>query len=192
MLANDANFLKGVITVMYAHGGGAEHPSIEEFKVEATSFLKKSISTTNPAPVDAVALNPEAEPQGRVASSGSFSLPNDTGLSVSKPLAPAPEFKPANFSPASLSVQGQQPQQGFPGSAFPAPPPGINPQLAALRRGPPAPEPEPVLSEIEKTEPIVRLLAHIRKEGMDILFPQIIQDKVEKVFFLFLISCNFS
>jgi len=32
--------------------------------------------------------------------------------------------------------------------------------------------------DIEKSEPIVRLLAHVRKGGMDILFPQISHDKV--------------
>lgn len=32
--------------------------------------------------------------------------------------------------------------------------------------------------EIEKSEPIVRLLAHVRKGGMDILFPQISHDKM--------------
>jgi hypothetical protein len=35
--------------------------------------------------------------------------------------------------------------------------------------------------EIEKSEPIVRLLAHIRKGGMDILFPQISHDKVRLI-----------
>lgn len=33
-------------------------------------------------------------------------------------------------------------------------------------------------AEIEKSEPIVRLLAHVRKGGMDILFPQISHDKM--------------
>ena len=33
-------------------------------------------------------------------------------------------------------------------------------------------------AEIERNEPIIRLLAHIRKAGMDILFPQMIHDKV--------------
>lgn len=32
--------------------------------------------------------------------------------------------------------------------------------------------------DIEKSEPIIRLLAHLRKSGMDILFPQIIHDKI--------------
>jgi hypothetical protein len=34
--------------------------------------------------------------------------------------------------------------------------------------------------ECEKSEPIVRLLAQVRKVGMDILFPQIAHDKVRK------------
>jgi hypothetical protein len=44
-------------------------------------------------------------------------------------------------------------------------------------------------TEIERNESIVRLLAHLRKEGMDLLFPQVVQDKVRKlwclVFFLY-------
>ena len=42
--------------------------------------------------------------------------------------------------------------------------------------------------DFERTESIIRLLAHVRKVGMDILFPQIIHDKVIlSLIFLFLI-----
>lgn len=37
--------------------------------------------------------------------------------------------------------------------------------------------------DIEKSEPIVRFLAQVRKMGMDVLFPQSAHDKVNKLFF---------
>jgi hypothetical protein len=48
--------------------------------------------------------------------------------------------------------------------------------------------------EFEKSEPIVRLLAQVRKVGMDILFPQSTHDKVRQnidVLYLF-IQCFYN
>jgi hypothetical protein len=42
----------------------------------------------------------------------------------------------------------------------------------------------PGRNEFEKAEPFVRLLAHVRKLGMDILFPQSTHDKVIESSFL--------
>jgi hypothetical protein len=219
LLANDANFLKAVITVMYAHGGGVEHPAIEDFKIEATKFLKKSISTVSSAPSEAISNNNN---QSFVPQSLSESVENNimnrpssmslggstttTGGDLSiqtKPMTTADSFS------QSLQQQQQQQQPLVPGriSALPSPSvasqlyssnvssvSGMNPSQqqqqqmfntnnpnfgAPVRRfSDPIEEARGPISDIEKTEPIIRLLAHIRKEGMDILFPQIIQDKV--------------
>ena len=43
------------------------------------------------------------------------------------------------------------------------------------------PFPPEIIMDIEKSEPIVRLLADIRNDGMDILFPQTSHDKVSAI-----------
>lgn len=39
--------------------------------------------------------------------------------------------------------------------------------------------------DVEKSEPIVKLLAEVRKVGMDVLFPQTVHDKVRNIFAVF-------
>ena len=56
-----------------------------------------------------------------------------------------------------------------------------SPRSAPIRAGVDEYIPSPtngVINYVEKTEPIIKLLAHVRKVGMDIIFPQITHDKV--------------
>jgi hypothetical protein len=216
LLANDANFLKAVITVMYAHGGGVEHPAIEDFKVEATKFLKKSISTVSSAPYIQSFVpqsSSESVENNIMNRPSSMSIGGTTATTTAGDLSSlAIQTKPMTTAESfSLQQQQQQAQQQplVPGRISALPSPSVasqqqglyssnvssvsgipsqqqqmfntnNPNFGApVRRfSDPIEEARGPISDIEKTEPIIRLLAHIRKEGMDILFPQIIQDKV--------------
>jgi hypothetical protein len=238
LLANDANFLKAVITVMYAHGGGVEHPAIEDFKVEATKFLKKSISTVSSAPSEANNIqsfvpqsSSESVENNIMNRPSSMSIGGTTATTAAGDLSSlAIQTKPMttadSFSQSLQQQQQAQQQPLVPGRISALPSPSVasqqqgpyssnvssvsgipsqqqqmfntnNPNFGApVRRfSDPIEEARGPISDIEKTEPIIRLLAHIRKEGMDILFPQIIQDKVRAIhclcYVFFLISSLF-
>ncbi len=150
IVGNDSNFVKSILNLMYVKCGNIDYPYIEEFKMEAITFLKNKLN----------------QPRFQ-----------DPGSSY--------HGQPGNVSAPDNFVQNmlQRPQViDSTGAAFSRKLP-----LQKNSVGPESDLPEDVSRpptsriEFEKSEPIVRLLAQVRKVGMDILFPQSTHDKVSCV-----------
>ena len=122
---------------------------------------------------------------------GASALGNNPVVPVTSSLTNFASAKP--YVPSSATVSALNPNAAPVNPALRAPPGqpqppmvgGVPPgaPMAAPRAAPrPFYPPEEVdtmpITETERTEPIAHLLAYIRKEGMDILFPPIVHDKV--------------
>lgn len=150
LVGNESVFLKLVLQVLFRHNGGKEHNVIEDLKNDMIAFLQRSGAST-----EAVnALITAGEKDNTDASR----QPQRIGTNSSSL---------ESSSPVLSSVNGAQ-QRGNKSNPSALEDPYSEDARAILNAG----------MEFEKNEPIVRLLAHIRKAGMDILFPQIIHDKI--------------
>ena len=148
IIANDSNFIKSILNVMYSRCGNSEFPNVEEFKMEALMFLKGSFSQF-PRPE----MLENNIPRNDFAFRPSFS-------------SNKPRFSHEN-------VLMKKPTNNIRGMMMPEV--GMEPPMEDHR--------SPLNRiEFEKSEPIVRLLAQVRKVGMDILFPQSTHDKVSLPF----------
>jgi hypothetical protein len=153
IIGNDANFLKSILNILYLHSDGNEYTLIEDFKQDASAFLKKN--NTSFANQDLASNSTGGDQASALA----------TVVPVASGIAQQPKKQPVVPSKPILSEETDE--------------------KTLLSIG----------AEIERNEPIIRLLAHIRKAGMDILFPQMIHDKVIlllSTFLLFLLICTLS
>ena len=244
LVANDQNFVKSILYVMYSRSGGVEMKCIEDFKAEAIAFLKANGTFNSGAPP----MNPAANYASKMMQPDLDSRTStDPLFNGSKPAGYGPGLQSGNsYNPSSATggASGQyrdpraasMPDQrggmppslgggnmsmngygNYPPSNYNQSPPsqsqgydprgdprgydardvrdprGYPPAQPLERRVPPpargmppsgppdAPNMDPTLVsriEFEKSEPIIRLLAQVRKVGMDILFPQSVHDKV--------------
>lgn len=241
IVANDINFIKSVVYVMYSRSGGVDCPCVEEFKLEAMSFLKSSNST---APVSSsIGLDPAASvvttlaAQAAAAASSGIKVSLDPSPIQIPTLSMAATVSASIGSAASLITSGVD-SLSITGSSnttmkidnapsvinvaksssnvpynnviemyrgyIPSPTTdGVQNRIATQDLFPKKVMHAIVQSEalnyddarsplhrieFEKSEPIVRLLAQVRKVGMDILFPQSVHDKARykpSIFFYF-------
>jgi hypothetical protein len=161
VIANDQAFIKSLLYVMYSRTGGAEFPLVEEFKAEAIAFLK---SNPNALSSQAHAAFPVAPSLAAVDAAFNESFGGQAGFNnFNNPAG----FKPPRGAVGSMDPNAakRNPQRMItdPGEMI-----GMDPAQMSLQQR----------IEFEKSEPIVRLLAQVRKVGMDILFPQSVHDKV--------------
>jgi hypothetical protein len=133
-----------------------------------TSSRERSCSKSSPTTVDNISNSSSQNNSNQGSNNVSFSSSLTTSVVTSpKPSSPSDHQNGTYYSSQSYSHQS---------TTF-----GAKGGLAAVSL---ADENTALWNaglEIEKNEPIIRLLAHIRKAGMDILFPQIIHDKVSSL-----------
>jgi hypothetical protein len=176
ILGNDANFLKAMLNTLYSRADGSNSSVLtEDFKQEASNFLKKSNSSNANLLFEIPA--PTFEPTSPALSAGS--APGDSHLATkssssnSGGLFPPPGISSSSTASSANANGGvKKPNIGISSLA----------QQSMFNET----DENKLMSigaEIEKNEPIIRLLAHIRKAGMDILFPQVIHDKVSNHIF---------
>ena len=153
IIANDNNFIKSIMNVMYSRCGNTEYPTVEEFKLEALMFLKGNNFPQFSRP-NADLIEPNLPP-----SRNDFTF--RPSFSANKPRFSTQENLLMKKPPVNSNnnIRGMMPSDGI---DVP-----MDDHRSPLNR-----------IEFEKSEPIVRLLAQVRKVGMDILFPQSTHDKV--------------
>ncbi len=150
LVGNESVFLKLVLQVLFRHNGGKEHNVIEDLKNDMIAFLQRSGASTEA--VNALITTGEKDTTDASRQQQRIGT-NSSSLESS--------------SPVLSSINSAQQR--------------VNKLNSSALEDPYSEDARAILNagmEFEKNEPIVRLLAHIRKAGMDILFPQIIHDKV--------------
>ena len=160
MVGNEGNFLKAVLQVLLNHTGGKESAVVEELRSEMAAFLKKTGSN-----VDVMNLGASPSPSISAESTDNRAMKFQHGALS----APQPAYHHSNAYESNRIHH-------------PPPPPRVKVSAIYSREDAAYAEEARALlhagNEIERQEPILRLLAHIRKAGMDILFPQVLHDKV--------------
>lgn len=183
LVGNESTFIQAIVKVLKAHGSAADcHASIEEFEREASAV----VVTTTP-----VAEPPRGPPPGSWTPSvnpDGFSHPNSqappANRQLSYPGMPQPQYPPQHYPPSQHPGYGRPAPAGYPQPGVPVNrsyPPVVAPKVHQE-------DPNGYVTEMEKHDPIMRLLAQIRKYGMDILFPQSIHDKVS--IHIYISLCN--
>lgn len=171
VIANDPNFVKSVLYVLYARAGGMDNPAVEEFKAEANLFLK---SSAPPANIPAYPLAPKLTSTGEGQQPPADSYGRD-------------DAQPSSTNNGRHSTQSYNERfsnQAGEYSPFPATAHASTNGASPNSREAVGEDVTFPSSRIEfgKSEPIIRLLAQVRKVGMDILFPQSVHDKVSNCF----------
>lgn len=160
VIGNDEKFVSAILAALASKCVGVDYPAFDEFQRECHSYLRMLSDAANPV---------EETPS---------ELPTEAS-------SPPPEF---SFERPAPKISHLMP--------VPPPLPQATPVLSQMQPPPQAPLPSqpahseveydgpeehkyaPARVEFERAEPIVRLLAQVRKVGMDILFPQSTHDKV--------------
>jgi hypothetical protein len=159
VIGDDDTFISCLLAVLQRRCAGAEYAQVEEFRREAISYLRRlgevRSSSTEPSTLTSVESN----------SDGALF---ETAQALRPVRVPAVSPIPTVTAASALAVaHATQP--------FAAPTPQTvtaDHDATEDQRFPPS------RKEIERAEPIVRLLAQVRKVGMDILLPQSTHDKV--------------
>lgn len=164
LISNDIQFVKCMANILSVKSAGKEYPMVEEFKREAGLYLQKKIKQLQ---LMAQSVNGRYD-----LSLGDMANPLSHGSHF---------FQPSQQSQGNYSMHN--------GNMSTMPPSAGNANASSSRKSsnaipftsdPDLPDDHKATTRIdyEKSEPIVRLLAQVRKVGMDILFPQSTHDKV--------------
>lgn len=175
MVGNDEKFIGAILDVVTSKCGGVEYPWVEEFKQESLAYLARLLEASKPMTEEVVPERPD------VYSPPEFTLDRTAAPAKISHRLPSPATNPAPFAPAPLPPVPVQSSLNL------APPQALNNATSASGLpveydGPEEHKYAPARVEFERAEPIVRLLAQVRKVGMDILFPQSTHDKVCRFF----------
>ena len=201
VVGNDVNFIRNILNFLYSRTSGADHPSIDELKHEAAAFFQISQYPNRPGQdyAPGVDFRGKQESLSRLPSSSAnygqeyssnrstyadHHLPQYSGMMKQRssyldqepplshmaedqllvpPLPPPPHHLNHQQSSSHQPYHHQHGfQQHYHGNQY-----HQQHQRPMYNR-----------VEFERSEPIVRLLAQVRKVGMDILFPQSTHDKV--------------
>lgn len=167
IVGNDDAFIGAILGVVQTKCAGVEYPLVEEFRREALTYLRslsEPLKAIEPAAFDSFSgLATEFLPE----------RPNVPKHVQAK--APSPVLQAAPLPPPPQLQQLQQPQQQHQQAQLQQ---QTAPSATVEYDGPEEHKYAPARLEFERAEPIVRLLAQLRKVGMDILFPQSTHDKV--------------
>jgi len=189
IIGNDEKFIGAILGVVTSKCGGVEYPWVEEFKQESLAYLSRLIEAAKPMTEEAAPERPDVytPPEfsfERTAAPAKVShlLPSPSSSVPSVPSPPVPQL--TQLSPAQVQGQAAPPQAGNnPNNSSNAA------GMVVEYDGPEEHKYAPARVEFERAEPIVRLLAQVRKVGMDILFPQSTHDKVRvHIYILCLLS----
>jgi hypothetical protein len=173
VIGNESNFLKSLLNALYSRCGGMEYTTVEQFNMEAFMYLKHFNA---PKPSTFV-MQPPAAFNGRRPIPTSQSFSNFPPRSMQPSLMHQPTRQLSSFPQQQFTSQQQQPRMPLPTQDH------SQKRLSHMFSSEMIDESRIMgRIEFEKSEPIVRLLAQVRKVGMDILFPQCAHDKV-KIFF---------
>lgn len=180
ILGNEGNFIRSLLDVMYLHSEGISSNSIDLFQAEAMAFLKQVSSNqqqNQPQPRFELPMrsyhraSPEFAGQGPLLDQQrpsnreyhNFNVPSHNSYQV----PPRSSYAPSNpnhfsnnrqnFIPRNNFQQYQHPHQSM-----------MNPSMMSDY-------------DLERSDAVSRLLAQVRKNGMDILFPQLTQDMVSSL-----------
>ncbi len=157
IIGNDSSFIKSILNLIYAKCGSIEYPFVEEFKMDAILFLKNKLNqgkygtTGGSAPSDLMVRQDYNQPMDGEGS---------VNLNIYSQMQPMTSNQGPNARRTSTAANKS------------------HNALVADSDLPDDHKPSASRIEFEKSEPIVRLLAQVRKVGMDILFPQSTHDKV--------------
>jgi hypothetical protein len=176
VLGNDENFVSSILATLQKRCGDGDYPAFDEFKREAQTYLRRLSDLANggsvPPSTPAVTSAPKAPEPALFENVGGIAA-NFMSKPASKPyLVPSAALQaqiPIQLPPPPHVQNAQQQQQQTSG--------------VVEYDGPVEHKYAPARVEFERAEPIVRLLAQVRKVGMDILFPQSTHDKVGCCFF---------
>lgn len=186
VLGNDENFVNSILAALQKRCGDGDYPAFDEFKRETQTYLRRLSDLAKGGPVSPPApavTNVTKAPEPALFENVGGLAANFMSKPASKPylvpsaalqaqipiqLPPPPHLQSAQQQQQQQSLSQQQAQQQQQHQA-----PGVEEY-----DGPPEYKYAPARVEFERAEPIVRLLAQVRKVGMDILFPQSTHDKV--------------
>lgn len=159
LLGNEGSFIRSLLEVMYSHNdGAASAATIEMFQAEAVGFLKQ------------LSINHVQNQQSKSPVEPNFRSYHRA----------SPETTPMSGqgSPAAMFMDQRLPKRDHfavnhhTARAFP-----LSSNMIHSRRNA-----GPAISssdyDLERTDAVSRLLAQVRKNGMDILFPQVTQDMI--------------
>lgn len=178
LISNETLFLKNVIGILYSYVKGQEYPAIEDFKIDASRYLTSVLSK-------------HQQPSFSQSFNNSQIIPPAPPLAVKSSTSSLIISGPENDSNYFSNSAGY-PRPQLPNSQMPGIPNGsVFNQPRSVSMNPSMAVPTSTTGiDVEKTEPMIRFLAQIRKIGSDILFPQSIHDKV-CLFTLLLFIFNF-
>lgn len=151
IVGNDSGFIKSILNLIYLKCGNVEYPFVEEFKMDAIAFLKYKQN-----------LNRFNQFGGNLAGSFEGGWHDGSHGMIQRPM-----------DGNSIMANGGQRKSAAVSK--------IHSVLVPDSDLPDDHKPSASRIELEKSEPIVRLLAQVRKVGMDVLFPQSTHDKVRVV-----------
>lgn len=163
VIANDTNFIRHILSVIYQRCGGQEFSAVEEFNMEAFMFLKGNHYKNGSTSSDNTDTQFNRGTYG-VQSSNSIYGNNQQSYSIQQPSYQHNSKQRFNHGNDGVIKKYNRNMVD------------MEPELVDDYRSPMS------RIEFEKSEPIVRLLAQVRKVGMDILFPQSTHDKVNFFF----------
>jgi len=175
LVGNESAFIQAIVKVMAAHCGEENHLAIEEFENEAKTIgileapgsefsnITKGSSGWSP-----YSQGPNGDPQSLRAYP---TPPPPSSIPINSSYPPSTTMYP-RVPPAYGACSPPRPPSQWSSNA----PSGEDDEYAANQQ---------YAYDIERQDPIVRLLAQMRKYGMDVLFPQIIHDKVCAVYISF-------
>lgn len=164
VIGNDEKFIAAILAALASKCVGVDYPAFDDFQRECQSYLRMLSDAANP-----VEETPLEQPTEAALPPPEFSF--DRPAPKIAHLMPVPPPLPQTTPVLSQ----MQPPTGVAGQPTQATPSG---QSEVEYDGPEEHKYAPARVEFERAEPIVRLLAQVRKVGMDILFPQSTHDKV--------------
>jgi hypothetical protein len=181
-IGNEEKFVQLILEALQKRYKSGDMAAFDEFEKEAQAYIarvkdiKSGIVTIAPPPaVPAVSIIPKVQEPAQYENVGGIAA-NFMSKSASKPyMVPSAALQaqiPIQLPPPP-HLQQQQQSQASASSAPIRAIPGV-----VEYDGPAEFKYAPARVEFERAEPIVRLLAQVRKVGMDILFPQSTHDKV--------------
>jgi hypothetical protein len=194
VLGNDENFVNSILAALQKRCGDGDYPAFDEFKRETQTYLRRLSDLAKGGPVSPLApavTNVTKAPEPALYENVGGLAANFMSKPASKPyLVPSAALQaqiPIQLPPPP-HLQQQQQQQSLSQQQAQQQSPGV-----VEYDGPAEHKYAPARVEFERAEPIVRLLAQVRKVGMDILFPQSTHDKVrfEKWMCPFCLFCGF-
>ena len=174
IVGNDEKFIGAILGVVTSKCGGVEYPWVEEFKQESLAYLSRLIEAAKPMTEETAPERPD------VSTPPEFSFERIAAPAKVSHLLPSPVASVPVVPSPPVPQLSQLPPAQAPNNVNIVPPQAANNAagMPVEYDGPEEHKYAPARVEFERAEPIVRLLAQVRKVGMDILFPQSTHDKV--------------